>query len=121
MSHFISNLRQEAKHIPVAERVTCAPSKDKEHTLDINASRLFFEKPELHAVGCSILGRGAEPLVRTQFLEHPPTLNFGANRLKKWIQHPQKPPIPFLSPHNPHCRGGFFGVGQRVRAQLEQS
>ena len=72
-------------------------------------------------VGCSVLGRGAEPLVRTQFLEHPPTLIFGANHLKKWIQHPQKPPIPFLSPHNPHCRGGFLGGGQRVRAQLEQS
>ena len=76
----------------------------------------------LHCMGCSVLGRGAEPLVRTQFLEHPPTLNFGANHLKKWIQHPQKPPIPFLSPHNPHCRGGFWGGGgQRVRAQLEQS
>ena len=60
-------------------------------------------------MGCSVLGRGAEPLVRTQFLEHPPTLNFGANRLKKWIQHPQKPPIPFLSPHNPHHGGGFWG------------
>ena len=72
-------------------------------------------------VGCSVLGRGAEPLVRTQFLEHPPTLNFGANHLKKWVQHPHKPPIPFLSPDNPHCRGGFFGGGQRVRAQLEQS
>ena len=33
-------------------------------------------------VGCSVLGRGAEPLVRTQFLEHPPTLNFGAHHLK---------------------------------------
>ena len=62
-------------------------------------------------LGCSVLGRGAEPLLRTQFLEHPPTLNFGANHLKKWIQHPQKPPIPFLSPHNPHCRGGFFWGG----------
>ena len=72
-------------------------------------------------VGCSVLGRGAEPLVRTQFLEHPPTLNFGANHLKKWIQHPQKPPIPFLSPHNPHHGGGFWGGCQRVRAQLEQS
>ena len=49
MSHFISNLRQEAKHIPVAERVMRAPSKEKEHTLDINASRLFFETPQLHA------------------------------------------------------------------------
>ena len=64
-------------------------------------------------LGCSVLGRGAEPLVRTQFLEHPPTLNFGANHLKKWIQHPQKPPIPFLSPHNPHCRGGFWGGGSK--------
>ena len=74
-------------------------------------------------VGCRVLGRGAEPLVRTQFSEHPPSLNFGANHLKKWIQHPQKPPIPFLSPHNPHHRGGFFGGGggQRVRAQLEHS
>ena len=83
-------------------------------------------KPSMHftmtcTMGCSVLGRGAEPLVRTQFLEHPPTLNFGANHLKKWIQHPQKPPIPFLSPHNPHHGGGFWGGGQRVRAQLEQS
>ena len=79
-----------------------------------------IEPPPSH-LGCSVLGRGAEPLVRTQFLEHPPTLNFGANHLKKWIQHPQKPPIPFLSPHNPHHGGGFWGGGQRVRAQLEQS
>ena len=78
------------------------------------------------SMGCSILGRGAEPLVRTQFLEHPPTLNFGASQLQKWIQHPQKPPIPFLSPHNPHCRGGFWGgvkelehSWNRVRTQLE--
>ena len=49
VSHFISNLRQEAKHIPVAERVMRAPSKEKEHTLDINASDLFFETPALHA------------------------------------------------------------------------
>ena len=49
VSHFISNLRQEAKHIPVAETVMRAPSKEKEHSLDINASRLFFETPELHA------------------------------------------------------------------------
>ena len=60
-------------------------------------------------MGCSVLGRGAEPLVRTQFLEHPPTLNFGANHLRKWIQHPQKPPIPFLFPHNPHHGGGLWG------------
>ena len=67
----------------------------------------------LCTMGCSVLGRGAEPLVRTQFLEHPPTLNFGANHLKKLIQHPQKTPIPFLSPHNPHCRGGFLGGGSK--------
>ena len=42
--------------------------------------------------------------------------------LKKWIQHPQKPPNPFLSPHNPLRRGGFFlGGGQRVGVQIEQS
>ena len=71
-----------------------------------------------HLVGCSVLGRGAEPLVRTQSLEHPPTLNFGANHLKKWIQHPQKPPIPFLCSHNLHCRGGFFRGGVK---ELEHS
>ena len=49
VSHFISNLQQEAKHIPVAERVMRAPSKEKEHTHDINASCLFFETRELHA------------------------------------------------------------------------
>ena len=75
-----------------------------------------------HRMGCSVRGRRAEPLVRTLFPEHPPSLNFGANHVKKWIQHPQKPPIPFLSPHNPHRRGVFLGGGggQRVRAQLEQ-
>ena len=43
MFHFISNLRQEAKHIPVAERVMRAPWKEKEHTLDIKAP-VFFSK-----------------------------------------------------------------------------
>ena len=33
----------------MAARVMRAPSKDKEHTVEINASRLFFETPELHA------------------------------------------------------------------------
>ena len=70
------------------------------------------------SMGCSVLGRGVEPLVRTQFPEHPPSLNFGANHLKKWMQHPQKTPIPFLSPHNPHRRGGFFGGGVK---ELEHS
>ena len=42
VSHFISNLQQEVKHILVAGRVMRAPSKEKEHTLDINASCLFF-------------------------------------------------------------------------------
>ena len=82
--------------------------------------------PDIRIVGCSVLGRGAERLVRTQFPEHPPSLNFGANHLKKWIQHPQKPPIPLLSPHNPHHRGGFFlGGGSKslstVRTQLEHN
>ena len=44
VSSFISDLRQEAKHIPVAERVMRAPSKEKEHTVDINFSRPFFMK-----------------------------------------------------------------------------
>ena len=44
VSHFISNLRQEAKHVRVPDRVMRAPSKEKEHT-----SRLFFETPQLHA------------------------------------------------------------------------
>ena len=87
----------------------------------LSSWNMVFTEVPLTKLGCSVLGRGAEPLVGTQFLEHPPNLNFGANHLKKWIQHPQKPPIPFLSPHNPHCRGGFGGGGQRVRAQLEQS
>ena len=73
------------------------------------ASKKLASTQKTHILGCSVLGPGAEPLVRTQFLEHPPTLNFGANHLKKWIRHPQKPPIPFLSPHNPHRRGGFWG------------
>ena len=49
MSHFISNLRQEAKHISSSQRVMRALWREKEHTLDINASRRFFETPELHA------------------------------------------------------------------------
>ena len=44
VSHFVANLRQEAKPIPLAQRVMCAPSKEKEHTLDNNAFRLFFLK-----------------------------------------------------------------------------
>ena len=66
--------------------------------------------------GCGVLGLGAEPLVGAQFPEHPPRLDCGAKHLKKWIRHPQKPPIPFLSPHNPHRGGGFWGGRQRVRA-----
>ena len=77
------------------------------------ASNTWHVVQQKRGMGCSVLGRGAEPLVRTQFLEHPPTLNFGANHLKKWIQHPQKPPIPFLSPHNPHHGGGFWGGGSK--------
>ena len=58
-------------------------------------------------VGCSVLERGAEPLVRAPFPDQPPSLNFGANHPKKRIRYPQKPPIPFLSAHNPHRRGVF--------------
>ena len=116
---------------PVALVKLTHPRVAQPHSLTDPLLSLFDNNPNLQAIvlqlhdsdalGCSVLGRGAEPLVRTQFLEHPPTLNFGANHLKKWIQHPQKPPIPFLSPHNPHRRGGFRGGGQTVRAQLEQS
>ena len=49
-------------------------------------------------VGCSVLGHGAEPLVRTQFLEHPPSLNFGANHLKKMDSAPSKTPHPLSFP-----------------------
>ena len=42
---------------------------------------------DAYGMGCRVLGRCAEPLVRTQFPEHPPSLNFGANHLKKWIRH----------------------------------
>ena len=95
--------------------------KDAHARIMENVKELFWcDATDEQGLGCSVLGRGAEPLVRTQFLEHPPTLNFGANHLKKWIQQPQKPPIPFLSPLNPHRRGGFWGGGQTVRAQLEQ-
>ena len=102
--------------------MTCAQCVENVAIMHPFLTQVYSPPPALGApLGCSVLGRGAEPLVRTQFLEHPPTLNFGANHLKKWIQHPQKPPIPFLSPHNPHHGGGFWGGGQRVRAQLEQS
>ena len=55
MSRFISNLRQEAKHILVAERVMRAPSKEKDHTLDINASRLFFKHLSCTPSWCALL------------------------------------------------------------------
>ena len=62
------------------------------------------------SMGCSVLGRGPGPLVRTQFPEHPRSLNFGANYLKKWIQHPQKPPSPFF-PHITLIVGVALGGG----------
>ena len=64
MSHFVSNLQQEAKHIPVAERVMRGPSKEKEHTLDINASRLCSETPELHAEWVRIVAMYSSHIVR---------------------------------------------------------
>ena len=116
---------QRANHVFLSERHAAVVTKTNATITDlgktINIVSWGRTAPfPYEMMGCSVLGRGAEPLVRTQFLEHPPSLNFGANHLKKWIRHPQKPPIPFLSPHNPHCRGGFFEGGQRVRAQLEQ-
>ena len=77
--------------------------------------------PWPHPLGCSVLGRGAEPLVRTQFPEHPPSLDFGANHLKNGFSTLKNPPSPFF-PHITRIVGVvFFGGGQRVRAELEQS
>ena len=64
VSHFISNLRQEAKNIAVAERGMHAPWKEKEHTLDINASRLFFGTPEFHAKVVRIVAMYCTHVVR---------------------------------------------------------
>ena len=90
------------------------PSSTATILLIMNSGRFG---PRIISMGCSVLGRGAEPLVTTQFPEHPPSLNFGANHLNKGIRHPQKPPIPFLSPHNPHRHGVFLGGGVK---ELEQ-
>ena len=69
-------------------------------------------------MGCSVLGRGAEPLVKTQFLEHPPTLNFGANNVKNKFSALKNPPSPFF-PHITLIVGVVFGGG-RVK-ELEHS
>ena len=64
-------------------------------------------------MGCSVLGRGAEPLVTTQFPEHPPTLNFGANHLKKnGFSTLEKPPSPFF-PHITRIMGVVLGGGSK--------
>ena len=48
MSHFISNLRQGAKHIHVAER--CVPTQKRRNALSTLAPPyFFFETPELDA------------------------------------------------------------------------
>ena len=49
-------------------------------------------------MGCGVLGRGAEPLVRAQFLEHPPSLNFGANQLKNGFGTLKTPPLSHFFP-----------------------
>ena len=71
-------------------------------------------------LGCSVLGRCAEPLVRTQFPEHPPTLNFGANHLKNGFGTLKNPPSPFF-PHTTRIAGVFFGGEDKELAELEQS
>ena len=58
-------------------------------------------------MGCGVLGRGAEPLVRAQILEHPPSLNFGTLK---------NPPSPFF-PHTTLIVGVVFWGG----GELEQS
>ena len=66
-----------------------------------------------------------EPLVRAQFLEHQRSINFGAHHLEKWIGHPHKNPISFVSPSSlivgVVSRGGGGKVLFRSRADLEQS
>ena len=48
-------------------------------------------------MGCGVLGRGAEPLVRAQFLEHPPSLDFaGKPPRKNGFGTIKKPPSHFL-------------------------
>ena len=64
VSHFISNPQQKAKHMLVAERVMHAPSKEKEHTLDIDESHIFFEICELHALLLQIMATYCTHMVR---------------------------------------------------------
>lgn len=45
---YFSDLAQEAKKIPIAERVRQA-SRSKEHTLDITCAQMFCKSAELHA------------------------------------------------------------------------
>ena len=79
-------------------------------------------------MGCNILGRGAESLVRAQFPEHPPSLNFGTNHLKKkGFSTLKNPPSPFF-PHTTLIVGVVFRRGgggakswSRIRTGLEQS
>ena len=72
---------------------------------------------QARGIGCSVLGRGAEPLVRTQFLEHPPTLSYGANHLKNGFSTLKKPPSPFF-PHITRIIGVVFLGGVK---ELEHS
>ena len=78
-----------------------------------------FQK-NLEVMGCSLLGRGAEPLVRAQFPKHQQSLNFGANHLTNGFGT-LKNPESFFFPHTTLIVGVMFFWGPRVRAELEQS
>ena len=60
------------------------------------------------------LGSGCEPINLDSSSDSE------AKDPKNWIGHPQKTTLPFLSPHNPNRKGGFWGGVQRVRAELKQ-
>ena len=48
-----------------------APSKEKEHTLDINTSGLFCETPELHAELVCIVAMYCTHVVSVPFVNRP--------------------------------------------------
>ena len=78
-----------------------------------------FQK-NLEQMGCSLLGRGPEPLVRAQFLKHPHSLNYGANHLTNGFGTLKNTQAPFF-PHTTLIVGVILFGGPRVREVLEQS
>ena len=66
VSHFFSHVPQGAKKKYQLPSVCCMrpPSKEKEHTIDINGASLFIETPELHAQLVAIVQRHCHLTVR---------------------------------------------------------